>query len=101
MDWFRSHYVRGPDDHRDWRCSPLLAPDLSRLPPALVLTAEYDPLRDEGQAYADRMREAGVDVAYTCCPGMIHGFILMGKVIPAANEAVQRCARGLASALRR
>lgn len=101
MAWFRAHYVRSPDDHRDWRCSPLLARDLSRLPPAFVLTAEYDPLRDEGQAYAERMRGAGVEVAQVCCPGMIHGFILMGKVIPAANEAVRQCARALASALRR
>jgi acetyl esterase len=100
MAWFRSNYVRGPDDRRDWRTSPLLAPDLSCLPPALVLTAEYDPLRDEGQAYADRMRDAGVDAAHLSCPGMIHGFILMGKVIPAANEAIRGCARALAAALR-
>jgi acetyl esterase len=98
MDWFRDCYVRGPEDWRDWRCSPLLAPDLSRLPPALVLTAEYDPLRDEGKAYADRLRGAGVDVVYACYPGMIHAFMTMGKVMPAAQDAIRECAAALAAA---
>lgn len=100
QDWFRDCYV-GPEDYADWRCSPLMARDLSRLPPALVITAEYDPLRDEGKAYAEALRGAGVPVSYTCYPGMIHGFITMGRFIPAAGEALRESARALARAFER
>jgi acetyl esterase len=99
IEWFGACYVRTTDDYLDWRCSPALAPDLSRLPPALVLTAEYDPLRDEGRDFADRLRDAGVDVTYRCHPGMIHGFVSMGRVIPQAATALRECAEALARAL--
>jgi len=79
--WFQDHYLRGPEDRDDWRVSPLLHDDLSNLPPALVLTAGYDPLRDEGEAYADRMEEEGVGAEYSCYEGQIHGFVTMGRVI--------------------
>ncbi|MBK4736947.1 alpha/beta hydrolase [Noviherbaspirillum pedocola] len=93
--WFHDHYI---DDRRhdlDWRASPLLHPDLKGLPPALVLTAGYDPLRDEGLQYAQRLSEAGNRVSYVCFERQIHGFILMGKVIDEANDAVGCCAAAL------
>jgi acetyl esterase len=99
IEWFGACYVRTPEDYLDWRCSPALAPDLSRLPPALILTAEYDPLRDEGKDFADRLRAAGVGVTHHCHPGMIHGFVSMGRVIPQAAAALRECAEALSSAL--
>lgn len=96
--WFRSNYLRGHDDVADWRASPLKAPDLSRLPPAYVVTAGFDPLRDEGRAYAERLQAAGVKVTYECFEGMIHGFITMGGVIAAARHAIYRASQGLEQA---
>jgi acetyl esterase len=83
-------------DARDPHASPLLALDLSQLPPALIITAECDPLRDEGQAYAKRLADAGVRVTYTCYPGMIHPFFSLSGVIPQAFEAIQQVANAVA-----
>lgn len=88
MDYFQGHYLQSDADKQDWRASPLLMPDLSRLPPALVITAGFDPLRDEGEDYARRLIEAGVFTAVKRFPGQIHGFITMGRLIPQAAEAV-------------
>ena len=74
MRWFFESYTTGHVDPADWHVSPLRAPDLAGVAPAVVITAEYDPLRDEGAAYADRLREAGVAVTYRCFEGMIHSF---------------------------
>jgi acetyl esterase len=93
--WFTANYVRGPEDIADWRASPLRAPDLSRVAPAYVVTAGFDPLVDEGRAYADRLRAAGVRVTYECFAGQIHGFITMGGAIAAAHHAIARAAQGL------
>jgi acetyl esterase len=101
MHYFRDCYLNGAQDRADWRASPLLAPDLSRLPPALVITAGYDPIRDEGKAYAEKLKAADVPVTYTCYDGMIHGFIGMGKVLHRANEAVKQCGAALAAAFKR
>jgi acetyl esterase len=101
INYFRSNYVRGPEDFNDWRCSPLIAPDVSRLPPALIITAGYDPLVDEGKAYADRLAAAGVPVTYKCYEGMVHGFINMGKVLDAANVAFKECGAALAQTFTR
>ncbi len=97
--YYRGHYIPDAALHADWRASPLLADDLSRLPPALVLTAGYDPLRDEGRQYADRLSEAGNRVQYLCFERQIHGFITMGRVIDEANTAVDLCAAVLRRAL--
>jgi acetyl esterase len=72
--WFWAHYLATPEDGANPYASPLRASDLRGLPPAFVMTAEYDPLRDEGRAYADRLREAGVVVSYQCYEGMLHLF---------------------------
>jgi acetyl esterase len=92
IEYFTDNYLRDRSDRLDWRASPALAKDLSGLPPALVMTAGYDPLRDDGRDYADLLRGAGNQVEYIEYPGQIHGFITMGKVIAQANEAVALCA---------
>jgi acetyl esterase len=97
--YFRGHYMPDSAQYLDWRASPLLREDLSRLPPALVLTAGFDPLRDEGAAYADRLSAAGNRVTHVCFERQIHGFILMGRVIDEASSAVALCAAELKRAL--
>ena len=99
MDYFSGHYISDPAQYPDWRASPLLHPDLSKLPPALVLTAGYDPLRDEGAAYAEALTAAGNRASYVCFERQIHGFITMGKLIDEANTAVTMCAAALRRAL--
>jgi acetyl esterase len=93
--WFHQQYLRSEADRADWRASPLRAPTLEGLPPAFVLTAEYDPLRDEGIAYADRLRGSGVAVTAWCVPGQIHGFLPMGAVMQVADKALDRLAGAL------
>jgi acetyl esterase len=100
MRYFHDHYIDDERFDRDWRASPLLAADLSGLPPALVLTAGFDPLRDEGLAYADRLSASGVSCSYLCFERQIHGFMLMGRVLDEANTAVSLCAAALKTALK-
>jgi acetyl esterase len=95
ITYYMNHYIRDPADRLDPRGSPLLREDLSRLPPALVLTAGYDPLRDEGLHYAQRLSDAGNRATHVCFERQIHGFILMGKVLDEANAAVSLCAAEL------
>jgi acetyl esterase len=92
---FRGHYLPHEKDWSDWRASPLLAPDHRNLPPAFLLTAGYDPLVDEGKAYAEKLAAAGVEVEYRCYEDMIHGFIVMGGVLDTANQAVADCCAAL------
>ncbi len=99
MAYFSGHYLPEPRDYADWRASPLLHPDHSRLPPALVLTAGYDPLRDEGIAYAHKLSAAGSRATHVSFERQIHGFILMGRVLDEANDAVRLCAAALREAL--
>jgi acetyl esterase len=100
MRWFTNHYLKSPNEARDWRASPIHAASLAGLPPALVVTAGYDPLRDEGAAYAARLTEAGVQVDYVCYGGMIHGFMPMGRLIDTGNRALSHVATTLRHALR-
>lgn len=99
LRWFSSKYLPRGIDLRDWRLSPLHAESLAGLPPALVLTAQYDPLRDEGKAYADRLAASGVPAVYRCFPGQIHGFIEYGGVLASAQEAIGEIANFLRSSL--
>ena len=99
MDYFSGHYIADKAQYKDWRASPLLHADLSKLPPALVLTAGFDPLRDEGAAYAEKLTAAGNRASYVCFERQIHGFITMGKVIDEANTAVALCADELKRSL--
>src|SRR6202165_2915706 len=87
--WFRDHYLNGAADIDDWRASPARAKTLIGLPPAYVLTAGGDPLRDEGDEYAKRMKEAGVPVTYRNFPGQFHGFFTMGKLLRQAHVAAR------------
>jgi acetyl esterase len=95
MHWFMDHYLSNTADRHDWRASPLKAPNLAKLPPALVLTAGFDPLRDEGLLYADAMAAAGVATEYICFERQIHGFITMGRVLRESHAAVGVCAEAL------
>jgi acetyl esterase len=100
MRWFGDHYFgQAAALRQDWRASPLRAESHTKLPPAFVLTAEHDVLCDEGQAYATALETAGVPVERAHYPGMIHGFITMGKVVRTASEAVEACAAALKRAL--
>jgi len=100
ITYFHDHYITEPEHDLDWRASPLLRKDLQGLPPALVLTAGFDPLRDEGADYARALTEAGNSAVYVCFERQIHGFVLMGKVLDEANAAVAFCAAELRRALR-
>ncbi len=86
MDWFTDHYTNAAD-RADPKVSPLLADDLTKLPPALIITAEFDPLRDQGNAYAKALIEAGVPIENITYPGQIHTSFTAVGVLPTANEA--------------
>lgn len=98
--YYRGHYLADAAQWTDWRASPLLAPDHRGLPPALVLTAGFDPLRDEGLQYANALSAAGVPAQYVCFERQIHGFITMGRLLEEANTAVELCAGALRRAWR-
>jgi acetyl esterase len=97
--YFRRHYIPDAALWADWRASPLLAPDLSRLPPALVITAGYDPLRDEGLQYADALSAAGSRAQYVCFERQVHGFFAMSGVIGEAASAMALAGAALKRAL--
>lgn len=82
MVWFVDHYIRNESDKKDKYAAPLVAEDLSDLPPAFVITAEYDVLRDEGNAYAERLKTAGVKVETSLVEGLIHGYFTNMAVFP-------------------
>lgn len=100
QEWVHECYLRNDADRDDWRASPELAEDLTGVAPAYVMTCGYDPLVDEGKAYADRLSAAGVPCTYRCFKGQVHGFITMGGVIDEANEALFEVSDAVAAAFR-
>jgi acetyl esterase len=100
MEWFRSLYLSDiAAESHDPRVSPIAAADLSDLPPALIVTAGCDVLRDEGRAYADRLMAAGVPVEYRCFDGTIHAFMSFAGAIPLGLEALSFVAARLKTSL--
>ena len=95
MVWFWNHYLRSAADGNNPLASPLRANDLRGLPPAMVLTAEFDPLRDEGEAYAIRLQAAGVPVTLKRYAGTIHGFFSLGAVLGQGKQAMADAAAAL------
>ncbi|MEI7789936.1 MAG: alpha/beta hydrolase [Alphaproteobacteria bacterium] len=89
--WFMDNYIPDHEDRKDPRASPMLRASLEGLPPALVISAEFDPLVDENEAYAKRLREAGVPTDYVCFPGMIHPFFTLGGVVEDTAKAEKLC----------
>jgi len=87
--WFNSHYLNTPEEAFTPLASPLLADSHRDLPPAHIITAGYDPLRDEGKAYADKLAAAGVPVSHTCYTDMFHAFLNFGKALPQAQDAIR------------
>jgi acetyl esterase len=98
MQWYWDHYLQSPADAVNPYAAPLAASDLSNLPPALVITAEFDPLCDEGEAYAQRLQDAGTPTTCTRYDGMIHGFFGMPAVIDKSKQAVAEAAAVLKQA---
>jgi acetyl esterase len=99
MQWFIDHYLRGPEDRRDWRASPMRAAELSGTAPALVLTVTYDPLCDEGIAYAQRLEREGVRVMHLHFSDQIHGFVGQGRIVRAGGVALDMMSAALKKAL--
>jgi acetyl esterase/lipase len=89
MEWFCGHYLADPSDGADWRVSPLRAKNLAGLAPAVVTTAWFDPLRDEGKAYADALQAAGVPTHYHHGAGLIHGYFGLGEASDTARREAQ------------
>lgn len=99
MAWYRDHYLPEAAQAQDWRVSPLLAPDLAGVAPAFVSVAGFDPLRDEGIAYAERLRAAGVPVQLEREGSLIHAYINVTRVSPTAREATLRIAHAIQRAV--
>lgn len=98
MAWFFDHYLGEKADRLDPYISPIRARDLSGLPSATIITAEFDPLRDEGEAFGDKLKAAGVDTLVQRFDGMIHGFFSMTDLLPAARDATGLAAKRLKAA---
>jgi acetyl esterase len=101
MKWFWAQYLARPEDGANALASPMRAKDLSGLPPAIVVTAEYDPLRDEGEAYAKRLTAAGVPTIMHRYYGMVHGFFWMTGCVDSSRALIADLGRDIKALLAR
>ncbi len=99
MDWFMQQFLNSPEDAKDLKASPAHSEDLSGLAPALIMTAGFDVLRDQGEAYGNRLRDAGVPVTYRCYDSLSHAYTAFSGAVPAARQACEEIARDMARAL--
>jgi len=99
ITWYAQHLFTDGSESEDVRASPGKVADLSGLPPALVVTAGFDPLRDEGRQYAERLKQAGVNVEFTEYEGMVHGFAFMAGAFPQGAELLDRIGEATQAAL--
>ena len=99
MRWFWNHYCPDPDQRRTPAACPLHAPRLDRLPPALIVTAEFDPLRDEGEAYGAALQAAGTAAEVLRCDGMLHDFFATAQLFPSSRPGFERACQTLQRAL--
>ena len=97
LAWYYEQYYGADNDLKDPKVSPIFADALSNSPPALIITAEYDTLRDEAKAYADKLHNSGVETRYTCYDGMIHGFLQMAGLVTEAQAAINEISRTVRS----
>ena len=95
LEWFYNHYFSEKDDIMHWKATPLNAQDFTQLPPTFIISAGFDPLQDEAKAYAEKLKNAGVQVKFSHYEGMMHGFITMPGVIDKAKQALSECAEEL------
>jgi len=98
MHWFTGYYLNSDADKKNPLASPMQSANLRDLPPALVITAEYDPLRDEGEAYGKRLKEAGVPITLSRYNGVIHGFLSLEPLTEKGKQAREECAQALRAA---
>lgn len=97
-EWITRHYLNNEEEKNDLRYAPVLNDDLKDLPPALIITAEFDPCRDEGKLYADKLRAAGVPAEYSCYEGQIHTFFAWAGAFPSGQRALDQSAAALRKA---
>jgi acetyl esterase len=97
LAWYYDQYYGADNNLKDPKVSPIFADDLSNSPPALIITAEYDTLRDEAKAYADKLHNSGVETRYTCYDGMIHGFLQMAGLVKEAQTAINEISQTVRS----
>ncbi len=98
MHWYRDLYLNNATERDRERASPGLAQDVSGIAPALIITAGFDPLRDEAEAYANRLKEANVPVGMIRYEGMVHGFSSLSGLLPEADQSLQTVAQAVATA---
>ena len=95
--WYHSQYLGSDEDRDNWKASPIFADSLEGLAPAYILTCGFDPLRDDGLVYSEKLKKSGVEVVYRCFEGQIHGFITMGGIIDETIVAINEVASFVSS----